>query len=303
MNYVIFDREWNQCPDVKAYENPEIPFEILEIGAVKLNKNKEETDSFHELIRPSVYRRLHFRSREILHMTEKELHKAAPFREVIERFRVWCGEDAVFCIWGSLDFLELQRNMRYHGVENFFPFPLTYLDVHNLFSLLYEDGKSRRTLEHAVDFLHINKEKHPEFHSAFTDAYYTAEVLRHITDSDMTRYISIDYFRCPQKRKEEICLNFGSYSKFVSKEFATKTEAMNDRVVTCTKNYMCLAYCEEHGYLKGKIRMKKSENGPGYFCVKTIKVIDVDKAGDLLERKLAIQDKRRMKKNKEDSSS
>ena len=147
--------------------------------------------------------------------------------------------------------------------------------------------------------------------------------MRHITDSDMTRYISIDYFRCPQKRKEEICLNFGSYSKFVSKEFATKTEAMNDRGGTSTrcnicgqsarkkirwflngtKNYMCLAYCEEHGYLKGKIRMKKSENGPGYFCVKTIKVIDVDKAGDLLERKLAIQDKRRMKKNKEDSSS
>ena len=36
MDYVIFDLEWNQCPYGKGKENPKLPFEIIEIGAVKM---------------------------------------------------------------------------------------------------------------------------------------------------------------------------------------------------------------------------------------------------------------------------
>ena len=68
MNYVVFDLEWNQCPQGKARENPKIPFEIVEIGAIKLNENREEIDQFHELIRPLVYHRLHFRTKEVIHI-------------------------------------------------------------------------------------------------------------------------------------------------------------------------------------------------------------------------------------------
>ena len=42
MNYIIFDLEWNQCPDGKVKENPALPFEIVEIGAVKLNSGRQE---------------------------------------------------------------------------------------------------------------------------------------------------------------------------------------------------------------------------------------------------------------------
>ena len=37
MDYVIFDLEWNQCPYGKEKENPKLPFEIIEIGAVKMD--------------------------------------------------------------------------------------------------------------------------------------------------------------------------------------------------------------------------------------------------------------------------
>ena len=37
-----------------------------------------------------------------------------------------------------------------------------------------------------------------------------------------------------------------------------------------SKNYYCVAYCGKHGYLKGKIRMKKAEDGK-FYVVKTIK--------------------------------
>ena len=35
MNYIIFDLEWNQCPQGKTRENPKLPFEIIEIGAIR----------------------------------------------------------------------------------------------------------------------------------------------------------------------------------------------------------------------------------------------------------------------------
>ena len=43
MNYIVFDLEWNQCPYGKDKENQRLPFEIIEIGAVKLNGKKEMT--------------------------------------------------------------------------------------------------------------------------------------------------------------------------------------------------------------------------------------------------------------------
>lgn len=316
-HYVIFDLEWNQCPDGKSRENPDIPFEIIEIGAIKLNSQLEEIDRFHSYIRPVVYRRLHYMSQAITHIPQKELQCADTFPAVIERFREWCGEDFWFCIWGNLDFLELQRNMSFHKVDNFFPFPLKYLDIQKLYSLAYEDGKSRRTLEAAVD--HLKIDKIIPFHSAIYDAWYTTRVMQHMTVEQLTTYYSIDYYRYPQKRRDEVYCVFPTYSKLISKVYPTKTEAMKDRKITMTrcylcgqtakkkvrwflngsKNYSCLAFCEEHGYLKGKIRFKKAEHSNQYFVVKTLKVVDVDQAQDLVERKLILQIRRKLKHEQE----
>lgn len=41
MNYIVFDLEWNQCPYGKDKENQR-PFEIIEIGAVKLNGKRDD---------------------------------------------------------------------------------------------------------------------------------------------------------------------------------------------------------------------------------------------------------------------
>ena len=317
MNYIIFDLEWNQCPDGKAKEDPSLPFEILEIGAVKLNSEKQEIDRFHELIQPSVYKKLHPMTQSIIHLSIDKLAKADHFPSVCERFYEWCGPDAVYCTWGSLDLLELQRNMRYDNMENHFPFPLKYLDIQKLYSICFDDGKSRKSLETAVEELLLQKSG--SFHAALADAIYTSEILKLIPDEPFHSFYSIDYFRSPQNRREEIYVVFDGYSKFVSKEFSSKKELMKDRKVTSTrcylcgksakkkirwfasggKNFSCLAYCEEHGYLKGKIRLKKCENSNSFFCVKTIKQIDVDRAGDLLERKLILQERRRQKRHHE----
>ena len=61
--------------------------------------------------------------------------------------------------------------------------------------------------------------------------------------------------------------------------------AQEDQVVHAQRaNYYCLAYCEKHGYLKGKIRIRKSDEG-GTYVVKTTKLIDEKDAEALKKRR------------------
>ena len=41
MNYIVFDLEWNQGNPQREPEVYGVPFEIVEIGAIKLNEDKE----------------------------------------------------------------------------------------------------------------------------------------------------------------------------------------------------------------------------------------------------------------------
>ena len=49
MNYIVFDLEWNQNPEGKKTRNDKLPFEIIEIGAVKVNSRKEITITFNKI--------------------------------------------------------------------------------------------------------------------------------------------------------------------------------------------------------------------------------------------------------------
>lgn len=59
-----------------------------------------------------------------------------------------------------------------------------------------------------------------------------------------------------------------------------------------SKNYYCLARCEEHGWLKGKNRMKKTENGD-FFCVKTLKLVSDAEAETIIQKKEALKQKQK----------
>lgn len=304
MNYVVFDLEWNQGNQAQQTEHADIPFEVIEIGAVKLNDKYVMISEFSRLIKPEVYREMHQYTSKLIHLQMEELERGRPFAEVMKDFLEWCGtEEYLFCSWGSLDLTELQRNMRYHNMTPLSDGPIPYLDVQKLFSLVYEDGKSRRSLETAVDMVQL--EKDIPFHRAFSDAYYTAKLLTGIAEQkpEVLRRISFDTFHPPKTRAEEVKVQFDTYMKYISREFDSKAEAFADREVSsskcylCHKNlrkkirwfspnskhYYCLARCDKHGYLKGKLRIHKSESGK-LFAVKITKLITEEEAERLKER-------------------
>ncbi len=320
MNYIVLDLEWNQSNTGKEKEVDELPFEIIEIGAIKLSEECKMMGEFSELVKPQVYRKMHRVTSQLIHMQMQELERGRPFPEVEERFLEWCGEDYLFCTWGTLDLTELQRNIRFYRMEPLAGKPIPFLDVQKLFSIAYEDRKSRRALEYAIDFLHI--EKDIPFHRAFSDAYYTAKVLTVLKRDKPQVFsnVSYDLFHPPKCREDEVRVQFDTYAKYISREFKNKTEAFSDREVVSSKcylcrcnlkkkvkwftpngrHYYCVAYCDRHGYLKGKVRVRKTEDDRVYI-VKTTKLISEEDAREIEQRRLHARELRRRRKKAKDT--
>lgn len=313
MNYIVLDLEWNQSPEGKEYENKEIPFEIIEIGALKIDVSGNVVDTFSKVIRPIIYEEIHFKTQEVIGLNKFDLEQGTYFTQACTSFLEWCGEDYCFCTWGSMDLTELQRNMKYYQMKIPFPYPFFYYDIQKLFSIAYEDGKIRRSLEAAVDYLHIEKEV--EFHRALSDARYAAFIFLTLDIKMVHKNYSVDYYKNPKSKKEEVYIVYENYSKFISQEFQTKEEVMADKEVTSTicykcgnpirkkirwfsnntKTHYCLAYCQKHGFMKAKIRMKKTKEGK-YYALKISKLIDESQAEEVYTKKEEIKKKRKIKR-------
>ena len=319
MDYIVFDLEWNQSNTGREPEIEELPFEIIEIGAVKLNKEMKFISEFSQLIKPKVYQEMHYITRKLIHMQMEELQCGKPFPLVIDEFLEWCGKDSIFCTWGPLDLVELQRNMSFYNMEPLSDKPFQFLDVQKLFSLAYEDGKKRRNLEYAIDFLKI--EKDIPFHRAFSDAYYTGKILERINEADVNKEnailnnVSYDVYNLPKKKRDEIYTIFDNYAKYITREFNDKADILMDKTIMgtkcylCRKNnkriikwftpngkhYYCVSCCEKHGYMKSKIRVRKSEKGKVYV-VKTMKFISSEEVDMIVTKQEKAKEIRRKKR-------
>ncbi len=318
MNYIILDLEWNQSPHGKERENKNLPFEIIEIGAVKLDENRKIIDEFHSIISPVVYHELHRITKEIIQYNMHELEKGDYFEKAANDFFEWCKKDGnyIFGTWGSMDLTELQRNCRYFKVIQEFELPFKYYDIQKLFSLCYEDGKTRTSLENAIEYMKI--EKDIPFHSALYDAHYTARIFHEFDFEKVKRYTSVDTFLIPLNKKQEFTINYGTYSKYISRGFEDKDVLMKDPEVLVSRCYLCgksikkkikwfstnqkiyysLAKCEEHGYLKGKMRIRKTDQDL-FYAIKILKITDEEGAQKIKEKQLSNRERRKERRRKE----
>ena len=86
-HYIVMDLEWNQRPSYKPSADDGLPFEIIEIGAVKLDDDLQIVSEFQRLIFPHVYKKLHKKIAEVTHLTMDELcEKGEDFLDVMEEF-------------------------------------------------------------------------------------------------------------------------------------------------------------------------------------------------------------------------
>ncbi|MBQ3568983.1 MAG: exonuclease domain-containing protein [Anaerotignum sp.] len=217
MNYIVLDLEFNQSfpfkNGKKVEPNPECPFEIIQIGAVKLNDSFEQTDTFNALIRPQIYPRLHPFVEKITGIHAEMLADQPDFAEAYKGFLQFIGnEPAILCTWGGDDIKSLFRNILFYDLDadaltdqylNVQPFAAQYLN--------HEPGKAIG-LKNAVEALGI-----PEgntFHDALNDAVYTAKIFA-ITHPDEIKAETFNPLTMLAKKPKKLRTNIKSLLMYV----------------------------------------------------------------------------------------
>ena len=181
MYYITLDLEWNQAYAEKALAVQRrlcsrLRGEVIQIGAVKLDRNLNICGSYQIIVKPKYFKKLHKHVSELTGITQEKMDLGISLPEAAESFKRWCGEDFAFLTWGPDDIPMLKENFHVHSI------PSEWLDnVYDLqliFSRENEDTKKQRALEYAMEFYGIPQNL--PAHDALNDAYFTALVARHL---------------------------------------------------------------------------------------------------------------------------
>mgnify|MGYP000446754376 FL=1 len=182
MNYIIFDLEYNQQhpDDINPSEpKPPLLFEIIQIGAIKLTKDLKAISVFNSLVKPNIHLKLHPYVENLTKINMDDLNKSPNFKSVYIDFINFIGkEENILVVWGSSDIKELIKNIEFYNLDSS-KISNKYIDIQSYASKLFKLPKGQKiSLKNAVEALNIPVEG--EFHDAFFDAHYTAEVFKSI---------------------------------------------------------------------------------------------------------------------------
>lgn len=182
MNYIVFDLEFNQdlnSLQVSDENAAKCPFEIIQIGAVKLDSDFHTAGTFNRYIKPSIYLQVNPFITELTGISTDQLLSEETFPEVLDEFIKFIGEDAfTTVIWGMSDMKELYRNADYHRLDKK-SLPEMFINLQPYVSTFLNDSpKKLPKLQTAVETFNITTPY--SYHNALHDAYYTAEILKKI---------------------------------------------------------------------------------------------------------------------------
>ncbi|MBC8060275.1 MAG: exonuclease domain-containing protein [Clostridiaceae bacterium] len=208
MNYLIFDLEFNQhysaIKEDKNIASLSCPFEIIQIGAVKLDLNLNTISNFDFLVKPEIYLEIHPYVKDITGLTMESLKDAPPFKEVYKDLYNFIDDDnCIFCVWGMSDIKELFRNIQYHQLDTS-KVPTEYIDLQSNISKYFNCPKGTHIgLRNAVELLELPIKA--QFHNALNDAFYTAEIFKKTYNEDFKTsiYNPESYKQKPRQQSEK----------------------------------------------------------------------------------------------------
>ncbi len=192
MNYIVIDTEFNQPqpklynPNIKFKPNPISPFEIIEIGAAKVNDQLEIVDTFQSFIDPVIYKRLSPIVSRKTKITKKDLKKGENFAKVIKDFRNWMDTEYILCTWSNNDIREMKKNCIYHNIDS--NWLESYYDIQlHCTHILNLPKHNAIGLKNALKAFDI--EQDAGMHRALEDAIYTAKVFIKVFSTEMKKDI------------------------------------------------------------------------------------------------------------------
>jgi inhibitor of KinA sporulation pathway (predicted exonuclease) len=174
LDYIILDIEFNG----RKFAS-DLPMEVIEIGAVRLNSSLQLTDEFSSLIKPVYFSNLNSFIKKKTGIPQEDIDQADGFTKVIADFTDWLNrsEELLLVTWGGEDIKRIVFDTRMHKMDD------TYWMAANYFDLLkgyirYKNVTNDVSVEGALIDLNITSEG--SAHRALDDARMTSEVFRKI---------------------------------------------------------------------------------------------------------------------------
>lgn len=207
MGYIIIDLEFNNLKNINKYyknflkehnelKDIELENEIIEIGAVKVDKYMKIIGSMKEYIKPTVFSIINPKVNEITKIDMDILNKkGVSFEEAMSKLKDMFEEGDVLCSWAKDDIVELIINAHYHKYQDI-KWLNAYLDIQEYATNVLAHKKALG-LKNALTELKI-KVDDSKLHDALNDAEYTVEVLKRIYNSKILKnYIIKDIYNMP----------------------------------------------------------------------------------------------------------
>ena len=292
MHYVVVDLEWNQPlswqSSVYRKIGDRLIFEMIQIGAVRLDEDLRVEDTLSLPVAPTHYIQIHPRIRRMTGLGPEELAGAPAFREALEQFAAWCGEDYVLLTWGCDDVSVLQQNIDFFECGDV-PLP-PLCDIQKLFAEVH-GLKDRPSLKGAMEMVGIAPEESMAFHNARNDAWYTALVFRTLPDPAAV----LNYAQKPKalihkrpKTRERGQTLYPSLQEALESDMALKPVCPRcGRIMTLDgeyvpqspDRYLTLGKCRNHGRMllrlafrqdgeeEGQVRVRRSVSPADHFSI------------------------------------
>jgi|GEM_PF-288075 len=126
MDYIVLDIEFNG----RKFAS-ELPMEVIEIGAVRLNSSLEQTGEFTALIKPVYFAKLNSFIKKKTGIPQADIDTASRFPKVIRAFMDWLqeSEDPLLVTWGGEDMKRIVLDTRMHKMDDAYWLSIYYYDL------------------------------------------------------------------------------------------------------------------------------------------------------------------------------
>ncbi|MGD9566936.1 MAG: exonuclease domain-containing protein [Sedimentibacter sp.] len=230
--YIVFDMEFNQDfsdETAKKIKGSMFPFEVIQIGAVKLDSNLNIVDSFNRYIKPDIYKKVSPFIEELTGITTDMLINEKSFQEVYNEFIDFIDDiNSIFCVWGMSDMRELYKSAEYYN-QNVSLLPKLFINLQPYASLYFHIPKKiQLRLQSAIEMLNIPVIK--EFHNALNDAYYTADIFKKIYNEYLQPIIYNPNYVKPRIREPKRVIDIDAlikqFEKMYDREISEEEKSM-----------------------------------------------------------------------------
>lgn len=206
MAYVIIDLEFNNLSEIDKYipnytetyseeVNGSVKNEIIQIGAIKIDKYMKLIDELKVYIKPSIFSSPNPKILELTGIKTHELENGVSFNEAMEALKAFMGKGDILCSWAKDDVREIIINSLHHNYDCT-EILGEYIDIQEYCTKILGNQKVLG-LKNALNKLNITVDKEM-LHDALNDAHFEYMVFKRLYNSRAVKnYIIKDIYKHP----------------------------------------------------------------------------------------------------------